>query len=114
VKRRKGTTRPGIGVTASAVRSTLWTIQGWRPTSVTVHPASIASSPRGEASTTARRNGREANRRPRSASHPPQSESTARRLPAATMTWNARWTMATGGQRSSGNAVSPVTSASGS
>jgi hypothetical protein len=50
---RKGTTRPGIGVTASAVRSTPWMIQGWRPTSVTVHPASMAMKPKGDPSTMA-------------------------------------------------------------
>ena len=40
---------PGIGVTASAVRITPCMIQGWRPTSVTVHPASTAIKPIGVA-----------------------------------------------------------------
>ncbi|MNE57123.1 hypothetical protein D3C80_1520720 [compost metagenome] len=38
---------PGIGVTASFVRMTLWIIHGWRPTSVTIHPASRAMNPTG-------------------------------------------------------------------
>ena len=44
---RKGTTSPGIGVTASAVRRTPWMIHGWRPTSVTIQPASMQMKPSG-------------------------------------------------------------------
>src|SRR5256885_7996484 len=53
-----GTTRPGIGVTASRVRKTPWITHGCRPSSVTIHPASTAMNPSGVASATARLNQR--------------------------------------------------------
>src|SRR5712691_1247067 len=58
VKVRKGMTRPGIGVTASAVRRTPWITQGCRPTSVTTQPASVQMNPIGAATPIARRSKR--------------------------------------------------------
>ncbi len=49
-----GTTRPGIGVTASLVRRTFWITHGWRPISVTDHPASVAMNPNGVTTASAR------------------------------------------------------------
>ena len=45
-------------VTASAVRIWPYTIHGWRPTSVTIHPASSAMNAAGPATAAARRNQR--------------------------------------------------------
>ena len=42
---------PGIGVTASRVLNMPYSIQGCRPTSVTIHPASTAKNPNGVIST---------------------------------------------------------------
>src|SRR2546425_2899597 len=58
VKVTKGMTRPGIGVTASAVRRTPWITHGCRPTSVTTQPASVQMNPMGAATTSARRSQR--------------------------------------------------------
>jgi hypothetical protein len=113
-----GTTRPGIGVRASRVRITPWMIQGWRPTSVTIHPASIASTPSGEASTSAQRNHRgqpaSGSRRRRSQRIPEMRARAAMAEPQATITWNARWTTTTLGRSSTGNASRPTTVAPGS
>ena len=43
-------------MTASSVRITLYTIQGWRPTSVTIHPHSRATTEATPEMATARRN----------------------------------------------------------
>ena len=58
VKVTIGTTSPGIGVTACAVRMSPCTIHGCRPTSVTIHPASVARKPNGATRTSARRSQR--------------------------------------------------------
>ena len=49
---------PAAWVTASAVRRTWNTTQGWRPTSVTIQPASSATTAPTPASDAARRNQR--------------------------------------------------------
>ena len=49
---------PGTGETASAVRKMPYTVQGWRPTSVTNQPQSTARKPSGDTQTMMRRNQR--------------------------------------------------------
>ncbi len=81
-----GTATPGIGVTASAVRSTPCTTHGWRPTSVTVHPASVAMKPNGVTIASARRSLRFARMsRRRSNTMSDHAATMAMSVPSATM-----------------------------
>ena len=90
-------------------------IQGWRPTSVTVQPASIAMKPIGAASDQRAEQPDARRQRPAagSASTPAHSATSARTLPSATMTWNAKWTIGdVGPVARAGTPSSPRTSAS--
>ncbi len=102
--------RPGAGLTALATRSTPYTIQGCRPTSVVIQPASVAITAAAPETATARRNQRLAGRsRRRHQDQASQAPRASRPKPMPTMVSKARCTISTGGWSAAGTASSPVT-----
>jgi len=100
---------PGALVTASAVRSTRYTIHGCRPTSVTIQPASRATTAAIPVSAAARRNQRDlARSRRRTASAAAQAATTTSSVPSPTIVSQARWTTVAGGRSSGAIASKPV------
>ncbi len=108
------TQTPLAPVTASSVRITPLTIQGWRPTSVTIQPASMATIVATPEIATARRNhGVCGMSRFRHQTKPNQSPSAISAEPMPTMVSNARCSRVLAGGRSSGGTESsPITSVS--
>jgi hypothetical protein len=99
-------------VTACETRCTWYTIHGWRPTSVVIHPAISATTESGPAATTAHRTGRGRPRR-RHRRNRYTRPSSASSVPIPTMVWKANRTTLTGGWSASGTLFSPLTTAFG-
>src|SRR5512132_3218297 len=93
---RNVTHTPAFSVAASVTVIRLYTIHGWRPTSVTIHPASIVTTERTPAAAAIHRNHRDRGMfRRNSQESANQTESKANSVPRPTMTSHARWTMLT-------------------
>ena len=94
---------PLAPVTASSVRITPWTIQGWRPTSVTIQPHSIATIAAIPETATARRNhgvfGMSVRRHQ---TNPNQAPSAISAVPIPTIVSNDQCSMVLAGGRSFG------------
>ena len=84
-------------VTAASTRITSYTIHGWRPTSVVIHPAISATTDNGPAATTERSNGRGKDPRRRNRRNKYTSPISASRVPIPTIVWNENRTTFTGG-----------------
>ena len=87
---------PLAPVTACDTRITLYTIHGWRPTSVVIQPAISATTDSGPAATTAASTQRGTARR-RNRRYSQTSPSKASRVPMPTIVWNESRTTLTGG-----------------
>src|SRR5215510_8286440 len=93
-------------------RSSPYTVQGWRPTSVVVHPASTATKPSGPIAMQSQRNQGLSNRRSRKRNHQLAATTASLKNPMPTMTRKAKKGIATGGRSSSLNSFRPLISPS--
>src|SRR6185295_16788021 len=89
------------GVTESFVRSSPYTVHGWRPTSVVTQPAITATNPSGDAISHSLWNQRERSSSPRAQTHQLHRVSASIARPMPTISRNEKNGIATGG-RSSG------------
>ena len=100
---------PVDGVTESLVRISPYTVQGWRPLSVVVHPASTAINPSGMPNVAQRSQRGLVSSLPRANSTMPESTSANISNAMPTMIRNAKNTTATFGRSSRGKSFRPST-----